>query len=92
MGAASTTVLPSASAAVAWLLARGVRPGQNQLRSDSRQVQPGDAFVAWPGQQHDGRRFVASALHSGATACLVESDGAESFGFADERIARVPGT
>jgi UDP-N-acetylmuramoyl-L-alanyl-D-glutamate--2,6-diaminopimelate ligase len=49
------------------------------LRTDSRAVQPGDGFIAWPGAAVDGRSFVPSALASGACACLVESAGADAF-------------
>lgn len=61
------------------------------LQCDSRQVRPGDAFVAWPGAATDGRRFVAAAIDAGATAVLVEEDGAQSFGFTDARVRAVPG-
>ncbi len=79
--------LRSPGAAVAWLRQRGARA----LTSDSRQVRPGDAFLAWPGQVHDARRFVAPALAAGAAACLVEAEGAAGFGFADERVAALQG-
>jgi UDP-N-acetylmuramoyl-L-alanyl-D-glutamate--2,6-diaminopimelate ligase len=78
--------LDSPEAAVRWL--RGTATGT--LRTDSRDVQRGDAFVAWPGYATDGRRFVADALAAGAAACLVEADGAEVFGFDDARIATLP--
>ena len=42
------------------------------LRLDSRRVQPGDLFVALPGQQHDGRTFIADALARGAAAVIAE--------------------
>ncbi|MBN8488595.1 MAG: UDP-N-acetylmuramoyl-L-alanyl-D-glutamate--2,6-diaminopimelate ligase [Burkholderiales bacterium] len=61
------------------------------LRTDSRLVQPGDAFIAWPGYATDGRRFVQAALQAGASTCLVESDGVDAFGFDDARIAVLPG-
>ncbi|MFO1179947.1 UDP-N-acetylmuramoyl-L-alanyl-D-glutamate--2,6-diaminopimelate ligase [Ottowia sp.] len=57
------------------------------LHTDSRQVTAGDGFIAWPGAATDGRRFVAGALAQGATACLIEQDGAEAFGFDDAAIA-----
>lgn len=38
---------------------------------DSRQVQPGDVFVALRGARFDGHRFVAQALRSGAGGVLV---------------------
>jgi UDP-N-acetylmuramoyl-L-alanyl-D-glutamate--2,6-diaminopimelate ligase len=57
------------------------------LRTDSRAVQPGDGFIAWPGYANDGRRFVAAALAQGAATCLVEEAGVAAFGFEDARIA-----
>lgn len=38
---------------------------------DSREVQPGDLFVAMPGTVHDGHKFVPSALERGASGLLV---------------------
>ena len=38
---------------------------------DSREVQPGDLFVAMPGTVHDGHRFVDGALASGAAGAIV---------------------
>ncbi|MEI6028373.1 MAG: UDP-N-acetylmuramoyl-L-alanyl-D-glutamate--2,6-diaminopimelate ligase [Betaproteobacteria bacterium] len=63
--------LASSTAAAAWLHARGVRA----LRTDHRQVRPGDAFLAWPGRSHDARAHAGSALAAGAAACLVEARG-----------------
>ncbi len=80
--------LHSAADAARWLKA-GVR---GVLRTDSRQVQPGDGFIAWPGAATDGRRYVAGALAAGAAACLVEQEGAEAFAFGgDARVASFPG-
>jgi len=61
------------------------------LRTDSRHVQPGDAFIAWPGYARDGREFVAAALAAGASTCLVEEGDVERFGFVDARVASLPG-
>jgi UDP-N-acetylmuramyl-tripeptide synthetase len=47
------------------------------LRTDSRDVQPGDAFIAWPGAATDGRAYVASAFSQGAAACLIEAQDSE---------------
>ena len=75
--------------ALAWLRQRmGAAAGQ--LRIDSRQVRPGDAFIAWPGAAHDGRAHVAAALQAGALACLVEAQGVEAFGFAADEPAIAP--
>ena len=46
-----------------------------ELRTDSRKVQPGDGFIAWPGAATDGRRYLSQALAQGATACLLEEEG-----------------
>ena len=46
-----------------------------RLRSDSRQVQPGDAFAAFPGARADGRSFIPQALAAGASAVLWDSRG-----------------
>ena len=74
--------------AVAWL--RASVPGT--LHTDSRQVAPGDAFIAWPGAATDGRAHVADALARGAAACLVEGEGIQAFDFGgDERIAALHG-
>ncbi|NJS36237.1 MAG: UDP-N-acetylmuramoyl-L-alanyl-D-glutamate--2,6-diaminopimelate ligase [Brachymonas sp.] len=64
---------------------------QGSLHTDSRKIKSGDGFIAWPGAASDGRQYVASSLNAGAQACLVEQSGAESFGFADERIASYSG-
>jgi UDP-N-acetylmuramyl-tripeptide synthetase len=73
-----TTALPllaSVHDAVAWL--RGRVTGT--LQTDSRQVRPGDGFIAWPGAATDGRAHIADALSRGAVACLVEHEGVEAF-------------
>jgi UDP-N-acetylmuramyl-tripeptide synthetase len=72
--------------AARWLQSR-VR---GHLRADSRQVQPGDGFVAWPGAAVDGRRFAATAMAQGAAACLLERDGVEAFALAGESFASYP--
>jgi UDP-N-acetylmuramoyl-L-alanyl-D-glutamate--2,6-diaminopimelate ligase len=83
----TVTSLKSPEAAARWL--RSWVTGT--LVTDSRKVQPGDAFIAWPGQAVDGRRFVPAALDAGATTCVVEREGLEDFGFDDARIASLPG-
>lgn len=61
------------------------------LHADSRKVVAGDGFVAWPGAATDGRAHVPAALAQGATACLVEREGAEAFGFQGEAVASYAG-
>jgi UDP-N-acetylmuramoyl-tripeptide--D-alanyl-D-alanine ligase len=41
---------------------------------DSRDVRPGDLFVALRGERTDGHRYVADALKAGAVAALVDTD------------------
>lgn len=68
------------SAALSELVARGlaqrVQGDASTLvrgvRHDSRTVEPGDLFVAVPGSNVDGAKFVADALARGAAAVAVE--------------------
>ena len=82
-----STQLASPQAAAQWLAAH-VR---GTLRTDSRRVQAGDGFIAWPGYAVDGRQYVGAALAAGAAACLVEAQGAAAFSLDDARIASLPG-
>lgn len=61
------------------------------LLCDSRLLQPGDGFVAWPGAATDGRKFVRAALDAGSTAAVVEREGIEAFDLSDDRVAAVVG-
>ncbi|MBL8279916.1 MAG: UDP-N-acetylmuramoyl-L-alanyl-D-glutamate--2,6-diaminopimelate ligase [Pelomonas sp.] len=81
------TRLKSSEAAARWLSEWCT----GTLRTDSRQVQPGDAFIAWPGYARDGREYVNAALAAGAATCLVEDADVERFGFVDARVASLPG-
>jgi UDP-N-acetylmuramoyl-L-alanyl-D-glutamate--2,6-diaminopimelate ligase len=51
-------------------------PGRplREVQDDSRQVQPGDLFVAVPGTKSDGRTFVPEALTRGAAAVVAEGE------------------
>jgi UDP-N-acetylmuramyl-tripeptide synthetase len=69
--------------AVHWLRSRVT----GTLHCDSRNVAAGDGFIAWPGASTDGRKYVPAALVQGATACLVEREGVEVFGFDAPGIA-----
>ncbi len=50
-----------------------------RVSTDSRDVSPGDLFVAIRGECFDGHRFVAEAMSKGAAACLCDEvwNGAE---------------
>jgi len=75
--------LPNPLEAAKWLRDRVT----GTLHSDSRKIGAGDGFIAWPGAATDGRAHVPSALSRGATACLVEREGVEAFGFDGDAIA-----
>ncbi|MDO5623893.1 MAG: UDP-N-acetylmuramoyl-L-alanyl-D-glutamate--2,6-diaminopimelate ligase [Pseudomonadota bacterium] len=79
-------VLHTPAEAATWLRTRVT----GQLTADSRAVRAGDGFIAWPGAATDGRRYVGAALAQGAAACLVEQEGAEAFGFAQDSVAAYP--
>lgn len=44
------------------------------IKNDSRQVQPGDLFIAYPGAAADGRLFIEKAVASGAAAVIYEPE------------------
>lgn len=51
----------------------GVSP--TGVADDSRQVMPGDLFLAYPGDLADGRRYIADALQRGAVAVAWQPGG-----------------
>ena len=55
------------------LAAMGVTP--TGVADDSRQVRPGDVFLAYPGDLADGRRYIPDALARGAVAVLWQAGG-----------------
>ncbi|MCP5269486.1 MAG: UDP-N-acetylmuramoyl-L-alanyl-D-glutamate--2,6-diaminopimelate ligase [Zoogloeaceae bacterium] len=54
------------------LAALGVQPGG--VTDDSRQVSPGDLFLAFPGDAADGRRYIGDAMARGAAAVIWEGN------------------
>jgi UDP-N-acetylmuramyl-tripeptide synthetase len=48
----------------------GIQSGVTSITADSRQVQNGSLFLAYPGEQVDGREYIADAIAKGATAVL----------------------
>ena len=71
------------------LAALGVQPGG--VADDSRQVRPGDLFVAYPGDLADGRRYIADAIARGSCAVLWEAEGDFEWN-PDWKIANLPAT
>jgi UDP-N-acetylmuramoyl-L-alanyl-D-glutamate--2,6-diaminopimelate ligase len=58
------------------ILAQGAVRG---LEYDSRRVQPGSLFFAFPGAKADGRAFAAEAMEKGALAIVSELPAPEGF-------------
>ena len=54
---------------------RGQGVDVRNLSADSRTVQRGDVFLAYPGEKQDGRSFIAGAIGAGAGAVLWERHG-----------------
>lgn len=49
------------------------------LQIDSREIRPGDSFLALPGTKQDGHDFAAEAIARGALLVIARSDRAASF-------------
>ena len=47
------------------------------IHSDSRTVQSGSLFLAYPGDKTDGRNYIADAIKNGASAVLWDPEGFE---------------
>jgi UDP-N-acetylmuramyl-tripeptide synthetase len=62
-----------------------LRAFPRRITADSRRIEPGVAFAAYPGIHSDGRMFVPDAIARGASAVLWESAG-----FAWDRGWQVP--
>lgn len=45
------------------------------MTSDSRRVSAGSLFLAYPGEQADGRRFIEQAIANGAASVVWEQEG-----------------
>ena len=75
MNARSTNPMTDASQVYAWLRAQAAVGAH--LRLDSREVQPGDVFVACAGLRSDGRHYIAQALAQGAGAVIYEASDAQ---------------
>src|SRR3954463_2637669 len=56
------------------ILASSGNPQPTVVEYDSRQVKPGDVFVAMKGESSDGNRFIERAISAGAVAVITDSD------------------
>ena len=62
-----------------------------ELTLDSRQVRPGDLFLAVPGAKLDGRAHIADALKQGAAAVAYEDQGTVVLPLTDVPLIPVKG-
>lgn len=69
-----TALMTEMSGILDWI--RSVAP-QAQLSADSRRIVAGDVFVAYPGDEIDGRLYIDDAIARGARAILYEGRDAE---------------
>jgi len=72
----SAEAIRQAGQTVAWI--RSHVPEAAHLRIDSREIAPGDVFLALPGRRDDGRLHVADAVARGAAAIVIDRTGAEA--------------
>lgn len=84
----------SASDLVAYTGGRLLRDSRRPIRGgsvDSRLVQPGELFVALPGERTDGHLFLPEAVTAGAAALVVtrEPDSAALAGLGDVAVVLV---
>ncbi len=68
----TTTFVAETMRAHGYLVLAGPETEVTGGAADSRVVQAGDLFTAFPGEQVDGNRFVADALANGAVAAICE--------------------
>ena len=86
------SIPPAATVAeiVAWLHARVSLTAH--LKLDSREIEPGDVFVACPGLSSDGRLYIEKALALGASAVLFEAPASEAVEAAAAQAPMLPVT
>jgi UDP-N-acetylmuramoyl-L-alanyl-D-glutamate--2,6-diaminopimelate ligase len=51
-----------------------IKTAFKNIVTDSRKVQPGDLFLAYPGDASDGRDYIADAIENGASAIIWDSE------------------
>src|SRR6266536_3130063 len=56
------------------VVAQSGNPTVTGVEYDSRQLKPGNAFVAMRGESSDGNRFIDQAITAGAAAVVTDSD------------------
>jgi len=68
------------------VLERSGNPSISGIEYDSRQVKPGDAFVAMRGESSDGNKFIDQAIAAGAVAIVSDSPEKAREGVAWARV------
>ncbi|ADP14135.1 UDP-N-acetylmuramoyl-L-alanyl-D-glutamate--2,6-diaminopimelate ligase [Achromobacter xylosoxidans A8] len=75
---------------VAWLHSRVSLTAH--LKLDSRDIEPGDVFVACPGLSSDGRLYIEKALALGASAVLFEAPANDAVAAVADQAPMLPVT
>lgn len=44
----------------------------NSIKTDTRELEPGDVFIALKGKNYDGNDFIEEAINKGAVLCITE--------------------
>ncbi|WP_392508348.1 UDP-N-acetylmuramoyl-L-alanyl-D-glutamate--2,6-diaminopimelate ligase [Naumannella halotolerans] len=84
-----SAVDPATGSAADPRLPAGLPTGVTGVVLDSRQVGPGDLYVALPGTNTHGARFAAAARDAGALAVLTDPAGAALIGELDIPVLQV---
>ncbi|MGE6919952.1 bifunctional UDP-N-acetylmuramoyl-L-alanyl-D-glutamate--2,6-diaminopimelate ligase MurE/UDP-N-acetylmuramoyl-tripeptide--D-alanyl-D-alanine ligase MurF [Achromobacter kerstersii] len=85
-----STPVATVAETVAWLHARVSLTAH--LKLDSRDIEPGDVFVACPGLSSDGRLYIDKALALGASAVLFEAPANDAIQTAAAETPMLPVT
>ncbi|MBI2791707.1 MAG: UDP-N-acetylmuramoyl-L-alanyl-D-glutamate--2,6-diaminopimelate ligase [Gammaproteobacteria bacterium] len=59
------------------------------LSLNTKQLQPGELFIAIPGHSNDGRSYINDAIANGARAIVVEADGLAAFSYQSSSLVPV---
>jgi UDP-N-acetylmuramoyl-L-alanyl-D-glutamate--2,6-diaminopimelate ligase len=59
------------------MTAYSIKTSVKNITADSRKVQSGSLFLAYPGDKTDGRNYIADAIKNGVSAVLWDSDSFE---------------
>ncbi|WP_133129571.1 UDP-N-acetylmuramoyl-L-alanyl-D-glutamate--2,6-diaminopimelate ligase [Legionella yabuuchiae] len=60
------------------------------IQNDSRKVQPGDLFLAYPGAATDGRLYIKRAIEAGASAIVYEPAMLPDYSIPKTRVPCLP--